>query len=209
MTLSLDSQGFPLHGSVALYPPLLDDESSHVEVADHDVHAVAGLDLPSTVGEGHPVGLTGFDFAGRLTQLANLFHGGDDQLQTALGAIQLRIQLLVHEGLGFHRIEDAIGKANQLSGLDGPDAQRVNAPYVLVVSASPFGETIGLEGRVNLGFRGRGRFGGVGTFCRGGAGRSGCGRLGLGGEKKKTANENGGQQQEVFQKKRRTWELKP
>ena len=128
MTLSLDSQGFPLHGSVALYPPLLDDESSHVEVADHDVHTVARLDLPSTVGEGHPVGLTGFDFAGRLTQLANLFHGGDDQLQTALGAIQLRIQLLVHEGLGFHRIEDAIAESDHDAGFDRSHRGRANSP---------------------------------------------------------------------------------
>ena len=116
---------------------LFDHQPVGMKLADDNIHVVPPFDGPSRVGEGHPVGPSGF-FGGALTQLTDLFQGGYGKPHTEGRDIKEGVDLLVIEDSGPARVEDTIGKANQGAGFDGFDAEALNTPNQAEVFSGSF-----------------------------------------------------------------------
>src|SRR5215471_19801274 len=95
---------------------LLNDEALGSKGPDDNIDAVARLYESSFIGEGHPIHFAGL-WRAALTQLADLFERGHNQLNTGARIDQRWLAFLVIEGLCLLSIEHTIAETNDLTGL--------------------------------------------------------------------------------------------
>src|SRR6266566_5122451 len=79
---------------------LIHHKSVRSKLPNHHTYAVSAFHQPALVRERHPVGLARLGRAA-LTQLADLFHRRDHQLDLSLRVDQEGLSLLIVERLGF------------------------------------------------------------------------------------------------------------